>query len=136
MDDRTIKSVLADAGRIAVVGASPNPARPSYRVMKFLLKQGYDVVPVRPKVARILDRPCYERLEEIPLPVDIVNVFRRPEACADIARAAVAIEASVLWLQEGIISQEAASIAQSGGLQVIMDACIMKEHKRLFPCAS
>lgn len=124
--DEKMKSMLAAAKTIAVVGASPNSNRPSHGVMSYLIGCGYDVFPVRPKVAEVLGRKCYASLQEIPVPVDIVDVFRKPEACPDVARAAVAIGAKLLWLQEGIISDEAAGIASAGGLRVIMDRCIMK----------
>lgn len=129
-DEHLIKSVLTGARTIAVVGASPNPGRPSNQIMKYLLEQGYKVIPVRPKVTQILDQQCYESLGDIREPIDIVDVFRRAEACPDVARAAVDIGAGVLWLQEGIISEEAAAIADAGGLKVIMDRCTMKEHLR------
>jgi hypothetical protein len=129
--DEKLRLILAEAKSIAVVGASPNPARPSNAVARFLLQKDYDVIPVRPKVSKILGRPCYSSLEEIGRPVDIVDVFRKAEACPDIARAAVATGAKVLWLQEGIISEEAAAIARDGGLAVVMDECTRKVHERL-----
>ena len=131
LDDGQIKSILADARTIAVVGASPNPDRPSFQIASYLIDQGYEVIPVRPKVREILGRRSYASLTEIPVPVDIVDVFRKPEACPDIAREAVEIGARVLWLQEGIVSEEAARIAAGGGLQVVMDSCIMKVRKKL-----
>ena len=130
--DDNLRLILAEAKSIAVVGASPNPARPSNSVAGYLLEKGYEVIPVRPKVSEILGRPCYPSLKEINVPVDIVDVFRRAEACPDIARTAVAIGAKVLWLQEGIISEEAAAIARDGGLDVVMDECTRKVHERLF----
>lgn len=130
--DENLRLILAEAKSIAVVGASPNPARPSNSVAGYLLEKGYEVIPVRPKVSEILGRPCYPSLKEINVPVDIVDVFRRAEACPDIARTAVAIGAKVLWLQEGIISEEAAAIARDGGLDVVMDECTRKVHERLF----
>ncbi len=125
-----MKAVLAAASTIAVVGASPNPARPSNRVAQYLLRHGFEVIPVRSKVEKILGRKCYPRLDDIPEPVDIVDVFRRQEACPEVACAAVAIGARVLWLQEGIISEEAARIARSGGLEIFMDRCIKKPHQK------
>lgn len=129
--DSKIRSVMASARTIAVVGASPNPARPSNAVCRYLIDHGYEVIPVRPKVREVLGRTCHERLEDIPVSVDIVDVFRRAEACPDIARSAVAIGARMLWLQEGIVSEEAAVIAAAGGLQVVMDRCTKKMHERL-----
>ncbi|MFA5802362.1 MAG: CoA-binding protein [Thermoleophilia bacterium] len=131
MNDEKLRLILVEARCIAVVGASPNPARPSNIVARYLLEKGYEVIPVRPKVSQILGRRCYSSLSEIEVPVDIVDVFRRAEACPDIARAAVAIGARVLWLQEGIISEEAAAIARDGGLDVVMDLCTRKVHERL-----
>jgi len=122
------RAILAEARVIAVVGASPNPNRPSNDVARYLIEQGFEVIPVRPKVSEILGRPCYATLEEIPVSVDLVDVFRRAEACPDIARSAVAIGARALWLQEGIVSQEAAGIARAGGLRVVMDLCVKKVH--------
>ena len=127
------QEILSGSKVIAVVGASPNPGRPSNMVMRYLLEQGFEVIPVRPKVSEILERSCYTSLEEIPVAVDLVDVFRKAEACPDIARAAVAIGAGCLWLQEGIISNEAAGIARKGGLQVVMDRCIRKVHKQMGP---
>lgn len=123
------ETILADSRVIAIVGASPNPARPSYIVASYLIDKGFEVIPVRPKVKSILGRKCYGSLDEIPVKVDIVDVFRKPEACPDIARAAVEAGAGALWLQEGIISEDAASIARAGGLQVVMDLCIRKVHE-------
>lgn len=129
--DEAFKSILESTRIIAVVGASPRPERPSNIVARYLIGQGYEVIPVRPRVREILGRVCYEQLEDIPVEVDMVDVFRRPEACPGIARAAVAIGARVLWLQEGIVSEEAARIAGAGGLQVVMDECVKKAHQRV-----
>jgi len=125
------EDVIRAARVIAVVGASPNPERPSNKVAEYLIQQGFDVIPVRPKVKEILGRPCYPSLEEIAGGVDVVDVFRKSEACPEIARAAVAIGAKALWLQEGVINEEAAGIAREGGLQVVMDSCIMKIHQEM-----
>ena len=132
-DKEQLKAILSGNPVVAVVGASPNPARPSNRVAAYLIEHGFEVIPVRPRVNEILGRKCYVSLAEIPRPVDIVDVFRRAEACPDIARAAVRIGARMLWLQEGIISEEAAAIAREGGLEVIMDRCIKKVHRQIFP---
>lgn len=131
MSDNQMRALLEEAKTIAVVGASPNPGRPSHAVCRYLIDQGYEVIPVRPKVREVLGRTCYERLEDISVPVDIVDVFRRPEACPGVARSAVAIGARALWLQEGIVSKEAQRIAAAAGLQVVMDRCTKKEHGRL-----
>ncbi len=133
MDDRTIREVLEEAQVIAVVGLSPNPARPSHRVAAYLKEQGYRIIPVRPNVKEVLGERAYPSLEEIPpeIRVDVVDVFRRPEEVLPIAEAAVALGAKVLWLQEGVVNPQAAEKAQSAGLKVIMDRCMLKEHRRL-----
>jgi hypothetical protein len=122
---------LSGVRTIALVGASPNPSRPSNTVMRYLIGKGYDVIPVRPKVSKVLDRTCYSSLEEIPHEVDIVDVFRKPEACPEVARSAVAIRARMLWLQLGIVSEDAARIAGEAGLEVVMDRCIKTVHEEL-----
>jgi predicted CoA-binding protein len=99
--------------------------------MAYLLEAGYEVFPVRPKVKEILGRPCYASLEDIPADIDIVDVFRKAEACPDVARSAVDAGAGTLWLQEGIISDQAQRIAREGGLAVVMDSCTMKVHRQL-----
>ncbi|MEW6020086.1 MAG: CoA-binding protein [Pseudomonadota bacterium] len=124
----TLRTLLEQPCAIALVGASPNPNRPSHVVMKYLLDHGFEVIPVRPKVTEVLGRRCYARLEDIPVPVAIVDVFRRSEACPDIARSAAAIGARVLWLQEGVVSSEAAAIAREAGMEVVMNTCIKKVH--------
>lgn len=131
LTDDNLRWILASSPVIAMVGASPNPARPSNRVMKFLLDCGFDVIPVRPKVNEIMGKRCFASLDDITAKVDIVDVFRKPEACAGVARAAVAIGARILWLQEGIVSDDAAAFAHQGGLEVVMDRCIMKVIQNL-----
>ncbi len=114
---------------IAVVGLSPKENRPSYDVAKYLMENGYNIIPVRPATKEILGKRCYRSLKEIDEPVDIVDVFRRSEYCPEIAKEAVEIGAKVLWLQEGIYSEEAKRIAESNGLIVVMDRCIKKAHR-------
>ena len=133
LTDERARAILEEARTIAVVGASPNPARPSNQVASYLADHGYEIIPVRPRVAEVLGVPCYPSLEDIPVQVDVVVVFRRAEACPDVARSAVGIGAGVLWLQEGIVSAEAMQIAQDGGLEVVMDQCIRKVRDRLWP---
>ncbi|KHS72575.1 hypothetical protein QT13_07800 [Pectobacterium brasiliense] len=133
MNDREIESVLKTVKTIAVVGASDNPSRPSYGVMGYLLKQGYDVIPVSPKLAgqTLLGQKAYASLEDIPKPVDMVDVFRQPEAAYEIAKEAIAIGATVLWLQIGVINEQAAILAHDAGLTVVMDRCPKIEIPRL-----
>ncbi|KFF65020.1 hypothetical protein IV99_12770 [Pectobacterium brasiliense] len=133
MNDREIESLLKTVKTIAVVGASDNPSRPSYGVMAYLLKQGYDVIPVSPKLAgqTLLGQKAYASLEDIPKPVDMVDVFRQPEAAYEIAKEAIAIGATVLWLQIGVINEQAAILAHDAGLTVVMDRCPKIEIPRL-----
>ncbi|KAF6569527.1 MULTISPECIES: CoA-binding protein [Paenibacillus] len=124
-----IKTILEQVGNIAVVGLSDKSDRTSYMVSYAMQKRGYRIIPVNPAAAgqTILGETCYASLAEVPEPVELVNVFRRSEYCAEVAREAAAIGAKVLWLQQGIISQEAADIAQEHGMTVIMDRCIKVE---------
>ncbi len=116
--------------RIAIVGLSGNDLRASNFVGRYLLRNGYDVVPVNPREKLILGRTSYASLAEIPDPVDTVDVFRKPDAVPNIARDAVAIGAKCLWLQYNVISEEGARIATDGGLDVVMDRCMKVEHAR------
>lgn len=128
---RTPAEILRDARTIAVVGASPRPDRPSHGVMRYLLEHGYRVIPVRPRDCdEVLGVPCVASLAEIGEPVDLVDVFRRPEFCADVAREAVAAGAGALWLQLGIVSPEARRIALDGGLDYVEDLCTAVVHHR------
>ena len=124
-----IGDLLASAGNIAVVGLSDKTDRTSYMVANAMQSRGYRIIPVNPSVdGDILGEKCYHTLADIPEPVDIVNVFRRSEFCAEVAREAAAINANVLWLQQGIINQEAAEICAENGMTAIMDRCIMVEE--------
>jgi len=126
--------LLARSKRIALVGASPNPLRPSHGVMQFLIDQGYDVVPINPRCAEVLGQRSYATLEEATLATgrfDLVDIFRRPEHTPDIARSAVATGAGSLWLQLGVVNWEAARIAHDAGLPVVMDRCTRIEHRRI-----
>ncbi|MEQ9879674.1 CoA-binding protein [Pectobacterium aroidearum] len=133
MNDSDIESVLKTVKTIALVGASDNPSRPSYGVMAYLLEQGYDVIPVSPKLAgqTLLGQKAYANLADIPKPVDMVDVFRQPEAAYEIAKEAIAIGANVLWLQIGVINEQAAILAHDAGLNVVMDRCPKIEIPRL-----
>ena len=124
-------ALLRDARRIAVVGCSPNPERPSHQIAAFLIARGYEVEPVHPKAREILGRKVYASLADVPRPVDIVDVFRRSEATSDIARQAVQIGAGTLWLQQGIVNDEAWRIATEAGLECVMDRCIAVMHRLL-----
>ncbi len=126
--------LLGRTRRIAMVGASPDPGRPSHGVMRQLLDAGYEVVPVNPTVDQVLGKPAYATLEDAFAatgPFDMVDVFRRSEHTPDVARSAVAIGARSLWLQLGVVNWEAAQIAHDAGLAVVMDRCTAIEHRRL-----
>ena len=129
-DVMTIQRVLHHAGTIAIVGLSNNPLRASYFVGYYLKRHGYTVIPVNPKEQEILGEKSYPSLRDIPVPVDVVNVFRAPAALPGIAEDAVAIGAGTLWCQFGVINEEGAKIAAEGGLTVIMDRCLKVEHAR------
>lgn len=139
LDDAGIEAVLRSARRIAVIGASSNPARPSFGVFRTLVRAGYDVVPVNPNESTIDGVAVHPTLESAVAatgPVDIVDVFRRSELCPPHAREAVAVGASCLWLQLGIASWEAASIAAAAGLSVVMDRCTAIELHRIGPATA
>lgn len=129
-DPLTIQRVLLSAKTIAIVGLSGNPLRASYFVGFYLQRHGYRVIPVNPRESEILGERSYATLREIPVAIDIVNVFRAPAALPGIATDAVAIGAKCLWCQFTVINAEGAQIAEKGGLSVVMDRCIKVEHAR------
>jgi hypothetical protein len=129
-DPLTIQRVLLHAKTIAVVGLSSNELRASHFVGYYLKRHGYRMIPVNPREVEILGEKSFKSLVDVPVPVDLVNVFRAPDALPAIAREAVAIHAGGIWCQFGVISEEAARIAEAGGLSVIMDRCIKVEHAR------
>jgi uncharacterized protein len=129
-DPLTIQRVLHTAGTIAIVGLSANELRPSYFVGYYLKRHGYRIIPVNPREKEILGEECYASLLDVPVPVDVVDVFRAPDALPGIAREAVAIHADALWCQFGVINTEGARIAEDGGVTVIMDRCLKVEHAR------
>jgi len=131
MNDDDLREIIERSHRIAVVGLSSNPARPSNGVALFLKANGFDIVPVNPNETAVHGAPAVADLGQIEGPVDLVNVFRRPEYCADIARAAVEIGAGALWLQQGVRNDEAIAIAEAGGLTAVQDRCLRVEVQRL-----
>ena len=131
-DIRVLKQVLKQHRTIAVVGLSADWFRPSYFAAKYMQAHGYRIVPVNPKYPSILDETCYPSLADIPFPVDIVDVFRKPADTPSIAQQAADIGAKVLWLQLGVVNDDARTIAEKAGLTVIMDRCVKIEHARLF----
>jgi hypothetical protein len=132
-EDRELRTLLGDVHTVAVVGLSSKPNRPSYRVARYLQGHGYRIVPVNPNETEVLGERAYASPLDIPedLRIDVVDVFRRAEETPAIAREAVAIGARVLWLQEGIVNEEAARIAMEGGLEVIMGVCMRHVRERL-----
>ena len=133
-EDQELRVLLGDVHTIAVVGLSSRAGRPSFEVARYLQAHGYRIVPVNPNETEVLGEPAYPSLRDLPpdLAIDVVDVFRRAEHTPAVARDAVAIGAKVLWLQEDIISDEAAAIATAGGLDVIMGVCIRHVREQLF----
>jgi uncharacterized protein len=129
-DPLTIQRVIHGARTIAVVGLSANELRASYFVGYYLRRHGYHVIPVNPRETEILGEKSFKSLADVPVPIDIVNVFRAPDALPGIAREAVAIKAKSLWCQFTVINEEGARIAEAGGVTVIMDRCLKVEHAR------
>jgi predicted CoA-binding protein len=128
---RTPEEILRTAKTIAVVGASPDPSRTSHGVMRYLQRVGYRCIPVNPNADGMLGERCYPSLADLPEPVDLVDVFRRAEYCADVAREAAAIGAPALWLQLGLRSAEARDVAETAGMEYVEDACTAVVHRRL-----
>jgi predicted CoA-binding protein len=129
--DAELRRLVQAARRIAVVGLSNKPDRPSHEVASYLQRKGFEIIPVNPAIREALGVPAVASLRDIGGTVDIVCVFRRAEDTPDVARDAVAIGARALWLQQGIVSEEAGRIAREGGLDVVMDRCLYIEHARL-----
>lgn len=125
-------AILRAARTVAIVGLSANPFRPSHFVAIYLLAEGYNVIPVNPREREILGRRSYASLREIPEPVDVVDIFRDPQAVPPIVEDAIAIGAKVVWMQLGVINEAAAQRAREAGLKVVMDACMKIEHARFF----
>jgi predicted CoA-binding protein len=128
-----IKKILENSKKIAIVGLSPKEDRDSNKVAKYLLDKGYDIVPVNPGQKEILGKSCYKSITDIPFPVDVVDLFLNPKRVPPIVDQAIEIGAPILWMQIGVIHNEAAQEAREAGLTVIMDICIKDEHEKLFP---
>lgn len=129
--DQEQARLFAEVKRIAVVGLSPQPARPSYRVSAKMQQWGYQVVPVRPLVASVLGETAYAALADVPGKIDLVNVFRRAEELDAIVDQCIALKIPALWIQLGIVNESAAQRARDAGMFVVMDRCIMVEYARL-----
>jgi uncharacterized protein len=125
-----IKQILDEHKVIAVVGLSSNPIRPSHGVAKYMQRHGYNIIPVNPMETEVLGETCYAKLTDIPQKVDLVNIFRRSEEAGKIVDEAIEIGAKSVWLQEGVIDEEAVNRAESAGLVAVMDLCWLKEYSR------
>jgi len=128
-----IKALLQRIKTIAVVGLSPKPDRPSFGVSQAMQRFGYRIVPVRPALSEVLGEKAYAKLSDIPFPVDLVNVFREAAAIPGLVEEALAINVPAIWIQEGIVHDEAAEKARAAGLTVVMDRCIYKDYMRYMP---
>jgi len=134
MREEEIKDTLRSSKTVAIVGISPKPDRPSYRVASYLQSKGYRIIPVRPDGDEVLGEKVYRNLPEIPkeIEIDIVDIFRKPEDVPPVVEEAIQRGTKVVWMQEGIVNREACDKAEQTGLKVVMDLCIKKEHQRLF----
>jgi predicted CoA-binding protein len=126
-----IAEVLESTRTIAVVGLSSNPMRPSNGVAEYLKRAGYRIIPVNPRESHILGEKCYARLEDVPENIDMVDIFRRSEHVPEIVESAIRVGAKTVWMQEGVIHEQAAARARAAGLAVVMDRCTLKEHRKL-----
>jgi uncharacterized protein len=127
-----LRRLLLETRTIAVVGLSANWHRPSYFAAKYMLERGYTVIPVNPAYPEVLGQKCYPILRDIPVPIDMVDVFRKPDDVPPLVDDAIAIGAKALWLQLGVVNPEAARKAEAAGLKVVMDRCVKIEYARLF----
>ncbi len=130
--DTELRILLEGARRIAVVGLSPKPDRPSYKVAAAMQRFGYRIIPVRPMASEILGAKAYPDLASVPKPIDLVDVFRAPEQVDEVVDACIALKLPALWLQEGVVNEVAAERARAAGLTVVMDRCVYREYVRLF----
>jgi len=130
---QVIPDLLRRSRTIAVVGLSSKKFRPSYGVAEYMKEHGYRIIPVNPNEAEVLGEKSYARIEDVPEHIDIVDIFRRPEFVAPIVESAIRLGAGAIWMQEGVVHEDAAKMAREAGLAVVMDRCILKEHMRLEP---
>ncbi|MCW5205730.1 CoA-binding protein [Desulfobulbus sp. F5] len=126
-----VRRILRESCTIAVVGLSPNSERPSHQVARYLQKAGYRIIPVNPGQSEILGESCYPDLRSVPVKIDVVDIFRRSEDVEPIVREAIAVGAKVIWMQQGIVNETAARLAEEAGLIVIMDRCLKIELEQL-----
>lgn len=126
-----LRQILAATRTIAVVGLSPRPDRPSHSVSAYLQEQGYQIIPVNPKLQEALGVKAYPSLRDVPVPIDVVDIFRRPEDVPPVIEDAIAVGAKVVWMQVGIVNEEAAAHAEAAGLTVVMDNCLGATYRLL-----
>ena len=130
-DASAIANLLRSARTIAVVGLSNKRWRPSYGVSEYMQRAGYRIIPVNPALGEVLGETCYPDIEAVPEAVDIVNIFRRSEFVPEIVDAAIRVGAKAVWMQEGVVHKGAAARARKAGLTVVMDRCLLKEHRKM-----
>ena len=128
----TTKEILEKYKTIAVVGLSSTPWRASYGVSEYMQGAGYRIIPVNPNETEVLGEKAYPTLEDVPVPIEIVNIFRRPEYVPDLVESAIRLNAKVVWMQLGVVHEAAAARARAAGLEVVMDRCILQDHSALF----
>jgi predicted CoA-binding protein len=133
MTDSDIAELLRTSKTIAVVGLSSNPMRPSLGVSRFLQRHGYRIIPVNPNETEVLGERAYASLRDVPDPIDIVDVFRRPARVPEVVEAAIGRNIKCIWMQEGVVNATAKAQAEAAGIPVVMDRCILKEMSRLLP---
>ncbi len=124
------RDILQRYRTIVVVGASPIEQKPGYWVPEYMQEQGYRIIPVNPEAEEVLGETCYPDLKSVPGPVEFVNVFRRPEYCAGVVRDAIAVGAKAVWLQQGIVSEEARRLAEEAGVTFVQNRCVLQDHRR------
>jgi predicted CoA-binding protein len=128
----TTKEILEKYKTIAVVGLSSTPWRASYGVSEYMQNAGYRIIPVNPNETEVLGEKAYPTLEDIPVPIEIVNIFRRPEYVPELVESAIRLNAKVIWMQLGVVHEAAAARARAAGMEVVMDRCILQDHSALF----
>ena len=128
-ESEQISQLLQQAKTIAVVGLSDNPMRASHGVAEYMQSQGYRIMPVNPTITEALGEKAYPTLSDVPEKIDVVNVFRRPEFVPDVVEEAIRLGVPAIWMQEGVVHEEAAEKARTAGILVVMDRCILKEHR-------
>ena len=126
-----VRQILTRWRIIAIVGLSDKPDRDSYQVAAYLQRAGYRIIPINPNIAEVLGEPAYPSLRAVPFPVEVVDIFRKPDAVPDIVADAIAIGARAVWMQDGIVHNAAADQARAEGLLVVMSKCLLREHRRL-----